>query len=135
MSGWLVVASADHVRRGVGLGVAQVNHGQRGGLARMHPGDTVVYYSSTEHMGDKAPLQHFTAIGTVTPDDIWQADEGDFKPFRRRVEYADIEPLPLADVKADLHLTGVPNWGYQLRRGLVLLDDHDVDLLRSRMAR
>ena len=35
-------------------------------------------------MGDKVPLQQFTAIGIMADDEIWQADDGDFKPFRRR---------------------------------------------------
>ena len=42
---WIIVASKDHVMRGVTLGFAQAGHGKRSGLARMHKGDMVVYYS------------------------------------------------------------------------------------------
>jgi hypothetical protein len=135
MNAWLVVASAEHVRRGVALGIAQVGHGKRVGLARMKAGDTLVYYSPVEHLGDRTPLRQFTAIGTVADDEIWQADEGDFKPFRRRVRYEDVEPLPVKDVKSRLRLTTAPNWGYQLRRGLIPLDTDDVTVLRRSMLR
>ncbi|MEJ1231140.1 MAG: EVE domain-containing protein [Galbitalea sp.] len=45
MSAWLGVVSRSHVERGVDLGIAQVMHGKRAGLARMKPGDWLVYYS------------------------------------------------------------------------------------------
>lgn len=131
--GWLGVVSAEHVRRGVELGIAQINHGKRAGLARMSVGDTLVYYSPTEARGDTTPLRCFTAIGTLPDDEIWQADEGAFQPFRRRVAYAPAEPLPLGDVRDALHLTQEPNWGYRLRLGLVPLDDHDVQVLSEAM--
>lgn len=133
MSGWLGVVSAEHVRRGVSLGIAQIGHGKRAGLARMRAGDTLVYYSPVERLGDAAPLRAFTALGTIADDEIWQADEGDFRPFRRRVAYERMAPVALEDVRAELHLTASPNWGYQLRRGLVPLEDHDVELIRARM--
>ena len=131
--GWLGVVSAAHVRRGVELGIAQINHGQRAPLTRMQPGDTLVYYSPTQQRGDRTPYQCFTAIGTVADDDIWQADEGDFTPYRRRIDYLAATPVPLADLRSRLHLTGEPNWGYQLRTGLVPLDAHDVQIIREAM--
>ena len=135
MTAWLGVASAEHVRRGVSLRIAQIGHGKRAGLARMEAGDTVIYYSPVEHLGDRTPLRQFTAIGTIADDVIWQADEGDFKPFRRRVIYEDAQALSLGDVKARLRLTTPANWGYQLRRGLVPLDPDDEALLRESMVR
>lgn len=135
MTAWLGVVSAEHVRHGVSLGIAQIGHGKRVGLARMQAGDTLIYYSPAEHLGDLTPLRQFTAIGTVADDVIWQADEGDFKPFRRRVIYEDAQTLPLGNVKAHLRLTTPANWGYQLRRGLVPLDPEDAVLLRESMVR
>jgi EVE domain len=130
MTGWLGVASAEHVRRGVSLGIAQIGHGNRGGLRHLHAGDTLIYYSPVERLGDRDPLREFTALGTIADDEIWQADEGDFRPYRRRVDYAEVTPVPLADVKHRLLLTASPNWGYQLRRGLLPLEDEDVGVLR-----
>lgn len=134
MTGWLGVVSAAHVRRARARGIAQVNHGKRAGLARMRSGDTLVFYSPVEQLGDAARLQAFTALGTIADDEIWQAEEPDgFGPFRRRVRYAAVHPVPLSDVRTDLHLTAEPNWGYRLRRGLIPLDDHDVAVIRERM--
>ncbi|HEY8700996.1 MAG TPA: EVE domain-containing protein [Arthrobacter sp.] len=130
---WLGVVSAEHVRRGVHLGIAQIGHGKKTGLARMKAGDTLVYYSPVERLGDGKPLRQFTAIGTVADDEIWQADEGDFKPFRRRIRYEVTTPVDVESVKGLLRLTASPNWGYQLRRGLIPLEESDVEVLRSRM--
>ncbi len=131
--GWLGVVSAAHVRRGVELGIAQINHGKRAPLARMKPGDTLIYYSPTQQRGDCTPYQYFTAIGVVADDEIWQADEGDFTPYRRRIDYLATTPVPLAELRTRLHLTGEPNWGYRLRYGLVPLDAHDVQNIKAAM--
>ena len=132
-SAWLGVVSAEHVRRGVTAGIAQIGHGKRGGLARMHAGDTLIYYSPTERLGDRTALQQFTAVGTISDHEIWQADEDDFKPFRRRVTYEDRLPVPLAAIKAQLVLASTPNWGYQLRRGLIELTAEDAATIRNAM--
>ena len=131
---WLGVVSAEHVRRGVALGIAQIGHGKRTGLARMRAGDRLIYYSPRERLVDAAPLKAFTAIGTVVDDVIWQADEGDFKPFRRKVDYDQkARTVLLAEVQDDLELTRAPGWGVQLRRGLLPLSLDDADLLARRM--
>lgn len=83
----------------------------------MSPGDILVYYSPVQRLGDKTALRHFTALGVIADDEIWQADEGDFRPFRRRVHYEATRAVPLEEVKAHLALTSTPHWGYQLRRG------------------
>jgi hypothetical protein len=129
MTAWLGVVSADHVARAVDLGVAQIGHGQKTGLARMGPGDLLVYYSARQTIGGD-PLRAFTAIGRVVDDALWQADEGEFHPWRRKVHYATVTGIvPLADVQGDLDLCQVRHWGYQLRRGLVELSVHDARVL------
>jgi hypothetical protein len=135
MSGWLAVVSAEHVRRAVALGIAQIGHGKRENLSRMLAGDTLIFYSPIQRLGDRIPLRHFTATGEIADDEIWQADEGDFKPFRRRVNYADTAPVELGSVRDQLHLTAEANWGHHLRRGLVPLDTHDINVLRFAMNR
>jgi hypothetical protein len=133
---WLAVVSADHVRRGVRLGIAQIGHGKRSGLARMQPGDWLIYYSPRVSLQTKEPLQSFTAIGQIADEEIWQADEGTFKPWRRRVEYdRDALDAPLEPLKDVLQLTSTPNWGYQLRRGLLELSDGDFRAIRAAMTR
>ena len=133
MTAWLGVVSAEHVRRGVAGGFAQIGHGKRAPLARLHQGDTLVYYSPRERLDDTASLRQFTAIGVVADDTIWQVDEGDFKPFRRKVDYEVALPVAVADVVTQLDLTAAPSWGYALRRGLVPLTDRDAETLRRLM--
>jgi hypothetical protein len=133
MSGWLGVVSAEHVRRGVERGFVQIAHGKRGPLARLHAGDTFVYYSPVERMGDTVPLRAFTALATIPDEEIWQEEEVGFRPFRRRADYAQVRPVTLEEVRTDLRLTTAPNWGYQLRRGLVPLEPDDVATLRELM--
>ncbi len=132
MNAWLGVVSRNHVERGVGLGIAQVMHGKRSGLERMRPGDWLVYYSPRTAYPDGEPLKAFTAVGQIVDDDIWQADEGDFHPYRRKVDYLALKrEVPVADVSSRLELTSTPNWGYQLRRGLIPLSETDVTVIRD----
>ncbi len=134
MTNWLGVVSAAHVARGVELGIAQIGHGKRAGLARMSPGDWLVYYSPRVELGGSEMCQSFTAVGTVTDGEIWQGDEGCFQPFRRRIGYlAGTSPLHIDTVRCDLELTAGPNWGYELRRGLIPLSDHDLTVIRAGM--
>ena len=133
MNGWLGVVSRSHVQHGVQLGIAQFNHGKRAAVARPHAGDVVVYYSPRTDYPDGEPLKAFTAIGTVVDDEVWQADEGDFKPWRRRVEYRESVEVPIADLAGRLEFTSSPNWGYLLRRGLLPLAPGDVAVIESAM--
>ncbi|HEY3004027.1 MAG TPA: EVE domain-containing protein [Kribbellaceae bacterium] len=131
---WLGVVSREHVRRGVGLGIAQVNHGRRGPLQRMRPGDGIVYYSPRERIREGAPVQAFTAIGTVDDREPWQADEGSFQPWRRAVSYrGDAREAPVVELRDRLELTATPNWGVLLRRGLLELSEHDYRVISQAM--
>jgi len=134
MTGWLGVVSAEHVARGVDRGIAQVNHGKRAGLARMRAGDWLVYYSPQRRFGEKDPVKAFTAVGLLPDDEIWQADEGDFRPYRRRVDYRpEARHVPIGELADRLDLTATPNWGYQLRRGLIPLTDRDLAVIHRAM--
>ena len=131
---WLGVVSRDHVRRGVELGIVQTNHGKRPPLARMSAGDGLVYYSPRDAYPDGAPLKAFTALGRIADEEIWQADERDFEPWRRRVDYErDAVEVPIASLSDRLELTAKPNWGYALRRGLIELSPEDFELIAAAM--
>jgi EVE domain len=132
---WLGIVSREHAMRGVSLGIAQISHGKRPPLARLAPGDWLVYYSPREKMGESAALRAFTAVGEIVDDEIWQADEESFTPWRRRIRYLDgVSDAPLRELADRLELTRTPNWGHQLRRGLVELSEGDFVLIRSAMA-
>jgi hypothetical protein len=134
VTAWLGVVSRDHVRRGVALGIAQIGHGKKAGLSRMRAGDGLVYYSPRAEFGATRALRAFTAIGRIADDELWQADEGEFTPWRRRVTYdLGAAEVPVERLQPELELTRGPNWGYQLRRGLVRLDDDDFERIGRAM--
>ena len=132
---WLGVVQREHVLRGVALGIAQTNHGARAGVARMEPGDGFVYYSPKTSYPEGDPLREFTAIGRVAPGEPWQASDGGFRPWRRKVDYdgaAVATPIaPLLDV---LDLTrGNRNWGFAMRRGHLEVTPHDFAVIAREM--
>jgi hypothetical protein len=131
---WLGVVQREHVLRGVALGIAQVNHGAKAGMTRMSPGDGFVYYSPKTSYPDGDPLREFTAIGRVSDGEPWQADEGEHRPWRRRVDWVEGRHVPIAPLLDVLDLTrGNPNWGYQLRRGHLEMTEHDFRAIAAEM--
>ena len=140
---WLGVVQHDHVLRGVAGGFAQVNHGARGPLEWMGPSDGFVYYSPRASYPDGEPLKQFTAVGRVADDDVFQVTQGpsmtgpagDFKPWRRRIDWDhDAVPTPIRPMLGMLDFTrDRPDWGYQLRRGVIELTRHDFELIRRQM--
>lgn len=134
MNYWIGVVSKEHVQRGIALGIVQISHGRRSALARLKAGDGFIYYSSKERMSDTMPLQAFTAIGIVADDDIWQVDEGDFKPWRRYIRYAKSVDTSIRPLLDELSFTrGRVNWGYMLRFGLIKITKEDFDIIAEAM--
>ena len=132
---WIAVASADHVRIGRARGFMQVCQGKRGPLARVTPGDGVVYYSPTRVMGVADKLQSLTAIGTVRSGEPYQVEMAPgFHPFRRDVEWRDARETPIAPLLPQLEFSaGRRNWGYQLRFGLFEISSRDFDVIAAAM--
>ena len=128
---WIIVASQEHVMLGVAGGFAQAGHGKRSGLARMHAGDSIVYYSPRITYKGNEPLHAFTALGDVTDDAIVQVEMSpDFRPFRRNVHYRftgaiRIEPL----VERLRFIRNKKSWGYAFRFGLLEIGKDDFDLI------
>ncbi len=134
MKHWVGVVSRDHVQRGVALSIAQIGHGKRSGLARMHAGDGFVYYSPVDSMSSNVPLRAFTAIGRIEDEVIWRADEDEFKPWRRRVSYVSSTETPIRPLLDDLSFTrGKVGWGYAFRYGLVEVTEADFGLIAKAM--
>ena len=132
---WLGVVQRAHVLLGVEQGIAQTNHGARAGVARMEPGDGFVYYSPKTSYPDGDPLREFTAIGRVAPGEAWQADQGEFRPWRRKVDYdGSAHPAPIGPLLDVLDLTrGNRNWGLVMRRGHVEMTEHDFRIIAAEM--
>jgi len=136
---WLGVISAEHSRLAVEGGFIQLNHGKRPGVARLRAGDGFAIYSPTDRLGDKKPLRAFTALGVVADAEPYLAEpmsmgaRGVVQPWRRRVEFLPVHPAGLRELDGSLLLTQRPNWGYELRRGVVSLSVEDFETLRSAM--
>ena len=135
MTSWIGVASRDHVLRGRELGIVQAGHGKRSGIVRMRPGDWIAYYSPSVTYSGKERLQAFTTLGRVADDEVWQADEGDFRPWRRRADYVEAREAPIRPLLDQLSFTaGQPSWGMAFRRGLFAVPDDDLAVIRAAMA-
>jgi hypothetical protein len=113
----------------------QVCHGKHGPIARIQPGDTVIYYSPTTEMGGGEKLQSFTAAGTVRPGEAYLFDMGDgFTPFRRDIDWLETRKAPIAPLLDRLELTrGKTNWGYGFRFGVVRISDRDCQIILEAM--
>ncbi|MDB5525766.1 MAG: hypothetical protein JWM58_3529 [Rhizobium sp.] len=113
----------------------QVSHGKHAPIARIQPGDTVIFYSPATEMGGADKLQSFTAAGTVKPGEPYLFDMGGgFTPYRRDVEWQATHITPIARLLQHLELTtGKTNWGYGFRFGVVRISDHDCRIILKAM--
>jgi len=122
---WVLVASREHARRGLGGGFVMVNHGKRAPLARMSPGDSVLIYSPTTTYPRGEPLRAVTIVGEVTGD---EPEPSDVIPdgFRRAASLREIEPLPLDEIRDHLPVS-------RLRFGFFELDAGDAEAIWARV--
>lgn len=114
----------------------QVCHGKSAPLARIRPGDHVVYYSPTQRMGQADGLQCFTALGTVQDAAPYPFDMGGgFVPWRRNVDWqAGAHAAPIRPLLTQLNFTqGQTNWAAPLRFGLVSIGARDMAYIAGAM--
>jgi predicted RNA-binding protein len=132
---WLIVASKDHVVRGVSEGICQVNHGKRGPLSRIKKGDWVVFYSPRERFGGEPGFQRFTAVGRVKDDEVYKVHMmTDFDPYRRKVDFrssSEASILPLIDSLS--FIKDKRRWGFPFRFGLFEVPQTDFFVIASAM--
>ena len=126
---WIGVASKNHVMYGVSRGIAQTGHGKRSGIARMHKGDGIIYYSPKMTYEGNDPLHAFTAIGEIADDEIYQAEESpDFRPFRRRAQYTKTGEVKIEPLISELSfIRNKKSWGAVFRFGLLEIPKADFD--------
>lgn len=135
MKYWVIVASKDHLQRGLDGGFIQANHGKVEPLKRMKPGDWVIFYSPKLEFSKPEKCQCFTAIGQIADDRIYQHDMGDgFVPFRRDVHFLpahDASILPLIDTLT--FIQDKSHWGAPFRFGTLQLPEQDFRLIAREM--
>ncbi len=132
---WIVVASRDHVQRGVTGGFMQASHGKEAPLKRMHAGDWIVFYSPKVEYEKAEKLQAFTAIGRLTDERIYQHDMGGgFVPFRRNVEFQPCQEAPILPLIENLsYIADKTHWGAPFRFGVVEIPDADFRHIAAAM--
>jgi hypothetical protein len=129
---WIGVASCDHVLNGVKGGFCQLGHGKKPALEKMQADDWIIYYSPRQQLAaDSTTLQAFTAIGQILEGTIYQADMGDFKPWRRDVRFLEVEQIvPIRPLIEKLEFIKDPKrWGYPFHRGHLEIGRTDFELI------
>ncbi len=132
---WIGVVSREHVERGVGGGFAQLCHGKSAPLARMQPGDWLVYYSPRLSLGGAAPCQEFTALGQVLSAPVYScAVTPTFTAARRDVRFVAAQSAPIRPLLGQLaFITDQQRWGYLFRRGHFAISAADFAVIAGAM--
>ncbi len=135
MKNWIIVASKDHVKKGITGGFAQACHGKSSPLKRMRSGDRVIYYSSKEYINKPEKCQKFTAIGEVKDKDVYQVEiNPDFCPSRIDVDFFEAEDVSILPLIDDLQfIENKKRWGYPFRWGILEINEHDYKLVADLM--
>lgn len=135
MKYYIIVASKDHVQKGVEKGFAQSGHGKKGNLKKLQKDDWVIYYSSKEKMEDKKPFQKFTAIGQVVDDDLYQKEVSPtFQPWRRNVHFYAANDLDIRPLLDDFEfITNRKKWGLHLMSGFLEIPKVDFEKIAGTM--
>ena len=132
---WIIVASKDHLQRGLAGGFIQANHGKAAPLKSMHVGDWFVFYSPKLEYEKPGKLQCFTAIGRIIDENIYQHDMGGgFVPFRRNVTFLPAQDVSILALINDLiFIKDKVHWGASFRFGTLQIPEPDFRLIASRM--
>lgn len=132
---WILVASKEHVLRGIYEGICQVCHGKVGPLKKMKPGDWIIYYSPVEIFGKKTPCRQFTAIGQLNEGEPYQFHmSDDFVPWRRDVTFYTAKPVAIEPLLAKLSFTANKRyWGLPFRTGCFEINKDDFEMIASCM--
>ena len=135
MKYWIIVASKDHVQRGLAGGFIQANHGKATPLKRMQAGDWVIFYSPKLEYDKPEKCQCFTAIVRVVEDDVYQQDMGGgFVPFRRKVQFLPSNDVSILSLINDLtFIKDKTHWGAPFRFGTLQIPEEDFQLIAEKM--
>lgn len=135
MKCWVGVASLNHVKAGVAGGFCQLGHGKHAPVARLSPGDRIIYYSPKTEMGAGKAVQAFTAIGEVLSGEVYEGNmRGNFMPARRDVRFYDATDAPIRPLLERLSfIQGRTSRGYAFRRGVFQITEDDYAVIAAAM--
>jgi hypothetical protein len=116
---FLIVASKDHVLKGVKGGFAQAGHGRKDLMSKPSKGDWLVYYS----------------IGQVADEEPYQPNtHADFKPYRRDVTYKEAEEADIRPLLEELSfIKNKKRWGFYLIGGFREIPKDDFGVIKKAM--
>ena len=131
----MIVASKDHLQRGLAGGFIQANHGKATSLRRMHAGDWVIFYSPRVEYDKPEKLQCFTAIGKIADGNVYQHDRGGgFVPFRRNATFLPAQDVSILPLIAQLtFIKDKTHWGAPFRFGTLQIPEEDFRFIASKM--
>lgn len=132
---WMLVASKNHVQRGISEGIAQACHGKALPLKRMNVGDGIIYYSPKLEFEKNIPCQEFTAIGIVLDEEVYPYDMGNgFIPYRRNIKYLSARSVQIKSLVEKLQfIMDKKKWGYKFRFGAFEIPEIDFQLIKNAM--
>ena len=131
----LGIADRNYARLCVEAGVVVLGISGRSGVAKLSPGDKIVYYSpKTEPDGET--LQRFTAIGEVTGDAPWEREFGSgtvlwCRDTDWRDDAAEVPIRPLLESLA--FVKNPKNWGFYMRGSHRRIPGEDYAVLAGAM--
>ena len=132
---WMAVVSQEHVLRGIKEGFSMLYHGKEKPLQSMNTGDFIIYYSPTEHYGQKKPCQKFTALGIIQADPAeYYILSENFSGWKRNTLYLPVKEVSIKSlIPALSFIKNKTYWGMPFRRGLFSLPQKDFALIASLM--
>lgn len=132
---WIVVASRDHVQKGILEGIIQACHGKAAPLKRIKKDDYVIYYSPKYEFGGTQKCQLLTALGKVTDDIVYQFQmTPGFSPFRRKVSFLNAKEISIIPLISQLTvIKNKKNWGGAFRYGILQIPPQDFALIVEHM--
>ena len=127
--------SRAHVQKGIDGGFTQADHGRDTRLKRMAKGDRIIFYSPRTEMDGGEPLQRFTAIAEIVDDAPYQVEIApEFKPWRRRVTFADCTEVAIQPLIEQLgFIANKKSWGVTFRRGFFEIPEADFRKIEEAM--
>ena len=134
---WIGVITRDHVQMGIKAGFAQLNHGKKEPLLKMHAGDGLIFYSPRESLPAGEPVQRFTGIGKVKTGEVYEVqDRADRMPYRIDIQFFEAREVPIRPLIGQLSfIEDKTHWGYPFRFGNLNIPEKDFKLIAEAMGR
>lgn len=134
---WIAVVPRDHADAAVANGFVELSYARAEPLARMQPGDGLLFYSPRDHFPDGDPLQAFTAIGRIAEGPIFEAPPPPPAPiFRRGAQWLDATPAAIRPLIETLSfIRNKAHWGAAFRFGILRVPRDDFAAIAHAMGR